>query len=241
MSWNPLAEITDYRTMLNRICWFTAASACVGTWLLRFHFPAVETTLAPLDIKIELWGVKDVKLLGYILPGLAVALVARVIRLHDRISDIFGIRKRFDAKHILVPLASGAGIRQKDTTLGIMKAVRDDLMGPVFYKYASSTNPQIDKHLICEALDWWSWYWVIVESATIFVIVAIVLLFARAWETVGLIMIICIVAFLVVLPFLKHHCARYAKREVDEILMDSTRKKEVRKQVEKCITKQKGS
>ena len=240
MSWNPLPEVTDYRAMLNRILLFTTASACIGIWLLRRHFPALDAVLTQLDFKIEIWGVKEIKLVGYIVPGLVVGFLTRSIRLHDRISDVLGIRQRFDVKFILVPLAIGTGIQEKDIQFEVVKARRDDLMGPVFYRFASSTNPQIDKHLICEALDWWSWYWVIVESASVFFVVAIILIFAKAGMTV-VVILACIAVSLGSLPFFKHHCARYAKREVQEILNNPTRKKQVKEQFTKCNIKQKGT
>lgn len=235
---NPLAEVTDYHTMLNRIFWFTTASAVIATVLFRRFFPDVDAILTYLDFRIEYYGMKIP--LGYVIPGLLVGIVARTVHLHDRISDVLGIRKRFDVKFILVPLAIGAGIRQKDINLGMVEASRDELMDSAFYRYTSSKAKEtiVDKHLICEALSWWSWYWVVVESTSILSIVALILLFAKAWATVAMILA-CIVASLGVLRFFKHHCARYAKREVQEILSDSTRQNEVKEQMAKCIIGQK--
>ena len=39
------------------------------------------------------------------------ALFFRIIRLHDLLSDVFSIRKRFDLVHILKPLFKGCGRR----------------------------------------------------------------------------------------------------------------------------------
>lgn len=100
-------------------------------------------------------------------------------------------------------------------------------MGRIFYRYASSTDPKIDKHLIYEALDWWSWYWVIVESVAVFIPNGIALLFAdpswHGWVLLGL----CLLVTVIGLPFFRSHCARYARDEVHEILADSNRKNEV--------------
>jgi hypothetical protein len=229
---NPLAEVTDYHTMLNRIFWFTTASAVIGTVLLRSFVPNIDAALAYLDVKIEVYGIKIP--LGYVVPGLLIGLLARIVRLHDRISDILGIRRRFDVTFILEPLARAVGISQKDVSN--VKSRRSELMGAAFYRYASSRNPQIDKHLICEALDWWSWYWVVVESGTVLSIVAIALFFAKAWWAGGLVLATCVAAFCVALPFFKHHCSRYADREVQEILSDSSRKDEVRKQMKSALS-----
>ncbi len=42
MSLNPLATLDDYQSMLNRIFWFTTASALVATWMLRLRVPELD-------------------------------------------------------------------------------------------------------------------------------------------------------------------------------------------------------
>jgi hypothetical protein len=98
--------------------------------------------------------------------ALAVAYVSRAIQLHDRISDVLGIRRRFDRNYILLPLAVLVGAELKPQQLTTLAANRDTIMREVFYRYASSRadKPLVDRHDIEGALDAWSWYWVLVEG-----------------------------------------------------------------------------
>src|SRR3984893_15573806 len=82
--------------------------------------------------------------------ALAVAFLTRVARLHDRISEVLGIRKRFDQNHILFPLAKLVG---QNLTVLQRKAIianQNHLMRDLFYRYASSRaeTPLVDKHEI---------------------------------------------------------------------------------------------
>lgn len=213
--------------MLNRIFLFTLLSASIATWLLRTHFESLDDLLTFLDINVDLQFVKEVNLLGYLLPGAIVAFAARTIRLHDRISDTLGIRQRFDVHEIILPLAEQSGFPIGELSMDRLRAERRRLMGRIFYRYASSTDPKINKHLIYQALDWWSWYWVIVESVAVFIPAGIALLFSdpmwHGWAILGS----CILAIVAALPFFRSHCVRYALDEVHEILSDDARKTEV--------------
>src|SRR5438067_12739809 len=91
-SLNPLAEVRDYNSMLTRICFFTILTSGFATWLLRGSYPSLDRVLGKLDFRVDLTFVKDVKILGTLLPAVAVGLIARAFKLHDRISDIFRIR-----------------------------------------------------------------------------------------------------------------------------------------------------
>lgn len=125
MSLNPLAQVKDYPSMLNRILLFTTVSASVATWLLRSHFQALDGLLSFLDINVDLKFVSEVKLLGYLLPGVVVAFIARTIRLHDRISDILRIRQRFDLHEVILPLARESGFPVGDLKMDELRAHRD--------------------------------------------------------------------------------------------------------------------
>src|SRR4051812_12412628 len=152
MSFNPLQPVTDYVSMLNRIFWLTTLSAVVATAILRIYFPAVDQLLAKLDFDFEIAGIKGIKL-GYVVPALVVGGVTRATRFHDCVSSLFGIRKRFDVNEILLPLASESGFGVGSLSLKKLGDCRTDLMRSTFYRYASSTDPKIDKHLIYQALD----------------------------------------------------------------------------------------
>src|SRR5206468_2567149 len=79
---------------------------------------------------------------------LLVAWIGYAVRFHDRMSDLFGIRKRFDRNYILLPLAILTRSQLSAFQLNRVDANRDSLMRRVFYRYASSRaeKPLVDKH-----------------------------------------------------------------------------------------------
>ena len=80
--------------------------------------------------------------------ALTVLIFSRVTRFHDRISDFFKIRARFDRANILLPLAVMSGVHMTARQIQNLKRDRHPLMRATFYKYASSRSekPLVDKH-----------------------------------------------------------------------------------------------
>jgi hypothetical protein len=113
------------------------------TLLLRSN-PRFDSFFA----RIESWGpigkVVDIvphhevlNLFGLVI-AFVVAGLTHMFQFHDRISDVLGIRRRFDRKSILVPLSQRVGsVVTKDKKAKIGRH-RYELMRLVFYKYASS-------------------------------------------------------------------------------------------------------
>jgi hypothetical protein len=58
MPLNPLAPVADYQTMLNRIFWFTSASALVAVWMLRIYLPGLDRLLREIDFTVAFCGDK---------------------------------------------------------------------------------------------------------------------------------------------------------------------------------------
>ena len=77
--------------------------------------------------------------LGTILPAFLIALVSRIFKLHNHLSNILGIRHRFDLEAILFPLAIATSIAFPVEKVRQIKKQRKDLMYKTFYKYASSS------------------------------------------------------------------------------------------------------
>lgn len=96
----------------------------------------------------------DVNLGGFAI-ALAVHIFSRVTRFHDRISDFFKIRARFDRANILLPLAVMSGVHMTPRQIENLKRDRHPLMRETFCKYASSRSekPLVDKHDIESALE----------------------------------------------------------------------------------------
>ncbi|MFA5192977.1 MAG: hypothetical protein WC740_19895 [Verrucomicrobiia bacterium] len=163
----------------------------------------------------------------YVLVPLAVALLSRVFRLHDKISDLFYIRFAFDTFNILFPMATLSGHDLTPRLKAAIRSAREPAMYAVFYRYAGFPEPRIDRQLVRTALDNWGWFWVAVESFALILVTTICLLSMNAQRDVGL----CATILLVLLAFLVLQwfvCRATAAKEVRAVLEDSERKSAVR-------------
>lgn len=227
-----LTTVKNYAEMLNKISIYTFFASVIAITLLRSQSSAFDSWFNLVSQELLPQGADELTIGGVSIVGgtglaaLIIAFIFRALKFHDRLSDVFRIRQRFDVDSILLPMALASG-----TTLSVEKIEkvlneRKTLMPKVFYKYASSTDPQIDKHLITMALDQWSWYWVLAEISAIAVATSLLLsLFgsmnAAFWTLFSVLIFLCL------MWGIKIYCARYALREVNEILSDEKRLAEV--------------
>lgn len=222
---NPFASPTDYPEMLTKISIWTFVDSLLLTVLIGLACPAAARLLGKYPFKIEIYGGLTVPIF-YIIPPVMIAVIARIIRLHDKVSDLFAIRENFDVFHILLPLAGAVGCAVDLDKLVILRNKRKDLMNKSFYHYASSTEPKIQKHLIISALDKWSWYWILVEFMVIGICALGILLFCSAYHAAAWLA----TALLVLTPLAiwgTRFCVQTAQAEVREILADATRFTEI--------------
>jgi hypothetical protein len=165
------ATPTNYALVLQKLAGFAFWETYVITVFLR-DIPQIGTAFRSaesygnLGIIIGAFPHSDALNISGLAIALAVALLTRAMRLHDRISDVLGIRKRFDRTHILLPLARLVGQNLTSPQRHALVTIQEDLMRDLFYRYASSRadTPLVDKHEIENALDSWSWFWVWVEA-----------------------------------------------------------------------------
>jgi hypothetical protein len=204
--------------MLNKIGLFTFFFSLGATALLRWQIPAVDEFLKPISIPVPLESDLVVPL-GTLLPALLIGVVSRMVKLHNVVSTIFGIRRRFDVEHVLLPLALATGVKLKPSQIRNLARNRADLMAKVFYAYASGTPEKalIDKHYITMALDQWSWYWVLVEANVIFAVTAVIFFVEQKPQWTAWLLTTLLLG-LVLLTYMKGQCAEYARSEIDEIL-----------------------
>ena len=217
-----IGQPKDYSEMLKRIFMASLIVGIICTLSLAYKSPAIKTLI---NLSPENWD------LGYVaLPIVAVAIpffvaiIARIITLHNLISKIFKIRLKFDDNQILLPLATGAGIVINQELLAKIRDNRYELMRDTFYKYAPNVeNSIINSQFVATALDRWAWFWCFIEPTIIFLLSAIV-----AWWQIGfkysLIYFGAIIVFIIVSIFIYPSCKSAAKYEVDDILNDNDRK-----------------
>jgi hypothetical protein len=224
MPLNPLAPVTDYQSMLNRIFWFTSISALVAIWMLRLYVPSLDASLSKIDFTVEFRGDKVLPIPGgYLFPALAVGIVTRIYRVHARISDWLGIRECFDVEVIIGELADQLAIEITPIMKEHLQHHRQSIMRKAFYPFVCGSQTKIDPQLIQQALDAWSWFWIGVEAALLFTLTGFGLIangaYAFGFQTIGGTLVIAAIG----LPSMRAQCKRYAVAQVRAILADPAR------------------
>jgi len=139
MSLNPLTPVTDYQSMLNRIFWFTSATALAAVWMLRMKLPALDAQLKQIDFTLAFGGDKILPVPGgYLLPALAIGLGSRVFRIHSLLAGWLGIRERFDIDVIIRELAKRTGIDLNYVSEEGLVDHRHEIMRRGFYQFVSA-------------------------------------------------------------------------------------------------------
>lgn len=230
----------DYPEMLNKIACYNFLGSLIATILAVNFSEDIKKffTLISFGLEFEKDGIKFA--VSYLYPAVLIAIISRASKLHDRISDIFKIRKRFDLKFILIEISKELGYFEGEKTIKKLAEKREELMYSVFYKYASSTSPKIDTHLIIMALDNWCWYWITIELRFICILLCIMLFIFNKSNYAFFIIIAILVMTLMALP-VKHGCVVNAKKEITSILEDRSRKEEIRRIYKNALRNKRGS
>jgi hypothetical protein len=190
--------------------------------ILAYASPAVKAFLDSVSDEAAIGPLKGLKAL-YVLIPLIIGLVSRILRLHDKISDILRIRFLFDTGYILFPLAKLSGHTLTKELRKEISRNRNDGMYAVFYPYAGFKDPIIGTQLVQTAADNWGWFWVLLESFFMFAITAIILLVSNktTYAQTCLAVLAVQMCLLIVEWFA---CRRSAKRQIDAILADNSRR-----------------
>lgn len=229
MSINPLTPVSDYQSMLNRISWFTSVFALAGVWMLRVHNPPLDALLNQVDFTVALGSDKILPVPGgYLLPALAVGIVTRVFRLHARISDWLGIRECFDIDVIVAELAGRLAIDLSGVPREELISCRHDLMRRAFYPFVTGRRSPIDRELIQQALDAWSWFWIGIEATFVFTLTGLGVVASGTYGAGIITIAATILLAALALPVLRNQCRRYAIAQVRAIVADPTRAEIVR-------------
>ena len=157
-----IGQPESYSDMLKRIFAATLTVSVLCTFALAAVSPAVRTVLDSWSAEISIGILEGFKAL-YVLIPLVVAILSRVFLVHDKISDVFGIRRRFDLENILRPLAAGVSFPTDEANWKRIEESRDLAMTRTFYRYASFRDPKIDVQMVRTAADRWAWFWCTIE------------------------------------------------------------------------------
>jgi hypothetical protein len=216
----PFDRPSSYGEMLNKIGIFTFLSALGLTWVVAKFAPAAAAFLHSETTTVEILTLK-IPLL-FVVPAVIIAVLARIVRLHDRVSDLFGIRARFDLYRILIPLCGSLHIFVDKEFRDKLQNHRKSAMERTYYAYASFEEPKISKALVLGAIDRWSWYWILLEITVVLAISGVALLSLRAYTGASLIFA---VLFLATLLFSTYDdvCGKLADAQIEEIVTDGER------------------
>ena len=231
-----LSTPKNYAEMLRKLASFTFYETYIITLLLRVNpilnsfFTEIESS-GPIGKVVAIIPHYDVLNLSGLVIAFVLAVLTHMFQFHDRISDVFGIRRRFDRMSILVPLAQRVGLavtKDKETAMG---KHRDELMRAVFYRYASSRadKPLVDKHDIEQALNAWSWFWACVEAIAYFGAGAVISWWFGFPHLANGFAIVA-AAFSIIALAQHMRLAGYARPQIDSIAMDPTAAFDVKKQ-----------
>jgi len=163
----------------------------------------------------------------YVAPAVLIASLARVIRLHNSISSLFGIRARFDLDCILIPLCGSVGIAVDRAFREKLIINRRRAMERTFYAYASFEDPKISKELVLGAIDLWTWYWILLETLVLLVLADTVFFLARSYSASSFVSLSLLAGTLLFLTCYRI-CGSKADVQIEQITSDAQRANSVR-------------
>lgn len=211
--------------MLTRIAIVQFFVALALLFWLAHTIPEIKGVVEIGALEIE---VKNVKLkLGYVVGAAIFAFLSRMLKLHDRISDVLGIRRYFDVHVILLPLAAAVGVRLGAQGLRRVPSERRSLMYDVFYAYVGRNTPAIDPHLIEAALDIWLYYWILLE-AQVFLLAAAVTAITFGHFGVAVIVVAVALSIALLLHVLARQSRSAALNELEALVQDEARVASIR-------------
>lgn len=225
MDLNPFKAVSNYSEMLDKISLFNFFGGIILFYIMVLKIPEVGQLSTIYNFDLEVAGNKF-SLMNIAIPFL-IAMISRILKLHDKISDIFGIRKRYDRNNIIIPIAQSVNIE----TLGkieILDLKREEILENIFYPY-TSTDPnkcKINHHHVLMAMDQLTWYWIIIEYTfliSIAIITSVVFWNLRFLLTLSIVWVLLFIFSFIILKIVK----RYTSLEVKQI----TEKKEFSKNI----------
>jgi hypothetical protein len=224
MSLNPFETIKNYSEMLNKITGYNFVAGLLLTFLLGNYIPKINDFLNSIKWNFEIIGT-NFTFLNIAIPFL-LATLSRIIKLHDKVSDVFRIRIKYDVETILKPLANAVAFKSDDLEKFLIKN-RISLMKNCFYKYASTQEDkcEIEYHNVIMAIDQLSWYWTVIEILVLTGLGTIISLLYNS--KLFIVLIIVFSLLLVINRYILKICKKYTTIEVENILENQERKNHI--------------
>lgn len=217
-----------YADVLRKLAILALGEVYLLTFLLR-NVPFIDTTFATLESYGKLGALgsaigpywEKVNVSGFFI-AVMVALLSHIFKFHDRLSDIFRLRARFDRNYILLPMATMVGARLTLEKVRSLELNRQTIMHRVFYKYASidASERIAETHDIEHALAHWCWIWFFLEGACFLLVTALASVFFSSYGlTSGL--LFAMTFALLGLQYCYVRAEKYAAPQVDSIARNS--------------------
>lgn len=164
---------------------------------------------------------------------LLIGVIEHIFKLHDKISSVLKIRKRYDRKIIMFSFLKQLELEKELEKLNDVNV--SVLMSSCFYEYASSTDPKIDRHNIELALNEWCWFWIILDTEVLLLLTGCLFLIIQfSWFN-----FLCVFIFAILLLTLswliKKQCIIYTQAEIKDILRDKERKKVIKETIRDAL------
>lgn len=224
----------DYSEMLKKIATTMFFVSLLVIVVLSHTFVDISLYMESISFGfIYKFGGFELYISYFYLPTLF-ALAENIFKLHDRISDLFHIRFRFDKNVIIAKFL--LELQMQDKLNKVNKKNRNQIMYNIFYLYASSTSPKIDRHFIDMALGVWSWYWIILDTVVCFFISSVIwLTYSFSWKPCLVLIGIIIVCLLAMFVIKKFQCSKYALLEIDAILKIKNSRNDIKRYLKSAL------
>lgn len=233
----PSLSVKNYPEMLAKLGFFFFLGTAFCFFLMRYYVPPIASAFDTLADRfpenLKLWGLSLSDAIPLVIATV-LAWLAHGIRWHDRLSDWFRIRQRFDMYQIVIPTALLVGANVDSARYERIMGSRDHLMKQIFYQFASSGEGDeriVSNHTLREALTTWSWYWVLLEAVSVFIPTAIVLAIYGAYSAAFALALGSIIA-IILMQYYYGETIRYAISQVFDIVDDKIRSDQIRARFE---------
>lgn len=225
MKISPFMTISSYSDMLNKIGVFNFICVLISSYSFYCVSSEFRTFIDTIPLQIQIYNI-EISFSLFII-SVVISLLFRAVKLHDKISDIFLIRKWYDINFILIPLALGSNANLNRENYRKLIKERKNLMGKCFYKYIEN---KVSDHIKTMIMDQFTWYWITVELGFIVFLSAIIYFFLKEYF-ISSILLFSVLVLYIVSRYLKHLCIPYTLNEVDQILEDEDVKVGIRKEI----------
>lgn len=165
---------------------------------------------------------------------LIVGIAEHMFKIHDKISTLIRIRIKYDKNVIAARILKNCAINIKVKTLN--KSEIKTILSKSFYKYVSSTSPVIDQHYINLTLNEWCWYWITLDTLTLFFITGILFLIIK-WSWMNFLIVLAVILLLlIIMRLIKIQAEVYTNEEIKVIFSNKDRADEIKKELEDALS-----